>query len=158
MKKFILLQLLSIISLAAVAQSITPEKLQVSGSIKADTAKIKVLQIQPNAGAGKVFTSDANGNGTWQTMANAQALTAFVHRATSANTIGHITTLSYPNQKHTDIVLVTHNYNPAPYGSGSVAYNNHPVGVYWIGSAWTIYNEDIAAITGNAFNVLVIRQ
>lgn len=43
------------------------EKLDVNGNVKADTLKANVLQIAPNAGAGKVFVSDANGNGSWQT-------------------------------------------------------------------------------------------
>ncbi|RFS17054.1 hypothetical protein [Emticicia sp. C21] len=156
MKKVLLLQLLSIIALATAAQTPPAEKFEVIGNIKGDIAKLKGLQIPTNAGAGKILTSDANGNGTWQTFPTLQTLTAFVHRATTANTTNHITTLSYPNPKQTDVVLVTHNYNPA--GGGSIAYNNHPVGIYWVGNAWTIYNEDIADIVGTAFNVLVIRQ
>ena len=101
-------------------------------------------------GADKVLTSDASGNATWQA-----APLAFVHRATAANTSGHITTITYPSPLQTDIIIVTHNYNPV---SGPVNYNNHAIGVYWVGNAWTIYNEDITAIVNNAFNVMVIRQ
>lgn len=43
------------------------EKLDVIGNVKADSVKANVLQISPNAGAGKVFVSDASGNGSWQT-------------------------------------------------------------------------------------------
>ena len=42
------------------------EKLQVIGNIKTDTVKINAVQLAPNVGAGKILTSDANGNGTWQ--------------------------------------------------------------------------------------------
>jgi hypothetical protein len=42
------------------------EKLDVIGNVKADTVKTAVLQVAPNAGAGKVFVSDADGNGSWQ--------------------------------------------------------------------------------------------
>ena len=43
------------------------EKLDVVGNVKADTVKANVVQVVPGAGAGKVFVSDANGNGSWQT-------------------------------------------------------------------------------------------
>lgn len=102
-------------------------------------------------GADKVLTSDASGNATWQA-----APLAFVHRATTANTSTHVTMLSYPSPLQTDVVVVTHNYNPS--GGGSVAYNSHPFGVYWVSGTWAIYNEDIAAIVGTAWNVIVIRQ
>lgn len=47
---------------------ITPaEKLHVAGNIKADTMKPSVLKVAANAGAGKVLTSDATGNASWQT-------------------------------------------------------------------------------------------
>ena len=38
------------------------EKLQVAGNIKADTVKPNALRLTPNAGNGKVLTSDAAGN------------------------------------------------------------------------------------------------
>jgi hypothetical protein len=43
------------------------EKLEVIGNVKADSVKANVVQVTPGAGAGKVFVSDANGNGSWQT-------------------------------------------------------------------------------------------
>jgi hypothetical protein len=79
----------------------------------------------------------------------------FVHRATAANTSGHITTIdnAYANGNPNAIVIVTPNWNPG--GAGGV-YNNHAIGVWYNGSRWTIYNEDIAAMPTNAaFNVEV---
>lgn len=81
--------------------------------------------------------------------------TAFVHKATAANTDAHITTLSYADPSQTDIVMVTPNYNPP---GGPLAYNNHPIGVYWNGSAWTIFNQDFANIVNTSYNVMVIKQ
>lgn len=101
-------------------------------------------------GIDKVLTSDASGNATWQ----AAPLT-FIHKAVAANTSAHITTLSYASPLQTDMILVTHNYNPV---GGPIAYSSHPYGVYWNGSAWTIYNEDLAAIVNTAWNVMVVRQ
>jgi hypothetical protein len=38
-------------------------------------------------------------------------------------------------------------------------YNPHPVGVFYTGGKWTIFNEDLAAMpVGAKFNVLVINQ
>lgn len=99
--------------------------------------------------AGKVLTSDASGNATWQAQPE-----FFVHKATAANTGGHITTLSYANPLQTDILMVTPNYNPP---GGPSSYNNHPIGVYWTGSAWTIFNQDLGAIVNTSYNVMVKR-
>jgi hypothetical protein len=53
----------------------------------------------------------------------------------------------------TDILMVTHNY-----GSGG-PYLNKAYGVFWNGSNWTIYLEDLTAMpVGATFNVLVIKQ
>ncbi|HMJ47761.1 MAG TPA: hypothetical protein VK498_10535 [Ferruginibacter sp.] len=125
------------------------EKLQVIGNIKADTVKLNVLQLPVNAGSKKVLTSDANGNAGWQ------LLPAFVHRATVSNSSGHITTLSYSDPLQSDLLFVTHNLNPVV---GPSNYNNHPIGVYWTGTAWTIYNQDNGTIADHSFNVLVIKQ
>jgi hypothetical protein len=53
----------------------------------------------------------------------------------------------------TDILMVTHNY-----GSGG-PYLNKAYGVFWTGSNWSIYLEDLTAMpVGATFNVLVIKQ
>lgn len=102
-------------------------------------------------GDDKVLTSDASGNATWQAKP-----IAFVHKATAANTSLHITTLSYPSPLQTDMIIVTHNYNPV---GGPSNYFDHPVGVYWIGNAWTIYSDDhVTPIVNTTWNVMVIRQ
>ena len=49
------------------------EKLQVAGNIKADTVKPNAIKFTPNAGAGKILTSDATGNANWQTSSAAAA-------------------------------------------------------------------------------------
>jgi len=48
--------------------TLTPsEKLHVNGNVKADTLKPNALKLTPNAAVGKVLTSDASGNASWQT-------------------------------------------------------------------------------------------
>ena len=42
------------------------EKLDVNGNIKADSVKVNVLKMSPNAGIGKILSSDAIGNAAWQ--------------------------------------------------------------------------------------------
>ena len=79
----------------------------------------------------------------------------FVHRATAANTAGHLTRIDnkYANGNPNALVIVTPSWNP---GGAGGTYNNHPIGVWYDGSRWTIYNEDIAAMPANAaFNVEV---
>jgi hypothetical protein len=79
----------------------------------------------------------------------------FVHRATAANTSGHVTQIDnkYANGNPNARVIVTPSWNPGGVGG---TYNNHPIGVWYDGSRWTIYNEDVAAMPANAaFNVEV---
>jgi FG-GAP repeat len=47
------------------------EKLHVQGNIKADTIKPNSIKLVPNAGAGKILTSDATGNANWQANSSA---------------------------------------------------------------------------------------
>lgn len=82
--------------------------------------------------------------------------TAFTVTATASNSSAHILTLDYPNQSNTDILLVTHNYNPP---GASSQYHDYNVGVFWNGTKWTIYNENtLIPILNKSFNVLVIKQ
>lgn len=82
--------------------------------------------------------------------------TAFTITGTAGNSSGYLMTLNYANQSSTDIVLVTHNFNPGGLGN---TYHNSAVGVYWAPSNWYIYSEDQATpMLGKSFNVLVIKQ
>ena len=77
----------------------------------------------------------------------------FVHRGNSSNTAFHITKIDHPlaNDNPNAILLVTQNWNPD--GVGGV-YNNHPIGVYYNGSRWAIFNQDFATMpAGASFNV-----
>ena len=49
-----------------IGTSIPVEKLHVAGNIKADTIKPNAIKLIPNSGAGKMLTSDAAGNASWQ--------------------------------------------------------------------------------------------
>lgn len=82
--------------------------------------------------------------------------TAFTVTGTAENSSGHLLTLSYANQSPTDILIVTHNYNPGGVGG---TYHNSAIGVYWAANAWIIYSEDTTTpMLGKGFNVLVIKQ
>ena len=75
----------------------------------------------------------------------------FKHISTSGNTLGHVTTIDNPrtNNRPDAIVFVTHDYASGPY-------NTSPVGVYYSGGKWRIFNQNRAAIGNNStFNVLV---
>lgn len=82
---------------------------------------------------------------------------SFVHTTSFNNTTGHITKISDPglDGNSNAVVFVTHNYNP---GGGIGKYNEHNVGVYYNGTQWCIYNEDLAALPdGASFNVLAFK-
>ncbi|MEO7048179.1 MAG: hypothetical protein ABI091_22970 [Ferruginibacter sp.] len=54
--------------------TVTPlEKLHVAGNIKSDTIKPNAIKLLPNAGNGRVLTSDALGNASWQQNSNSAA-------------------------------------------------------------------------------------
>jgi hypothetical protein len=77
----------------------------------------------------------------------------FTHVTSAANCITNSTFLTYLNPLATDFLMVTSNYQAGP------VYNNHPIGVYFDGTQWRIFNQDLVAMPYNtAFNVLVIRQ
>ncbi len=79
----------------------------------------------------------------------------FTHRATVANTSGSETRISHPhcNGKPGAILIVTYNFNPA--GTAGTR-NDRPVGIYYTGTQWAIYNLDAAAMpVGAAYNVFV---
>lgn len=86
------------------------------------------------------------------------ATPAFTHRAAAANITGGETRLDHPhcNGRPNAILLVTHVFNPAGISPGT--RNDHPVGVYYTGTRWAIYNLDGAAMpAGASFNVLVVQ-
>lgn len=56
------------------------EALDITGNMRADTVKASVVKITPNAGTGKILTSDAAGNASWQNSTNT---------TTSAGSIGY---------------------------------------------------------------------
>jgi hypothetical protein len=84
------------------------------------------------------------------------SVNVFVHTATSGNTfnpdatqIDNALTNGHPNA----MLIVTSNWNPGGVGGTN---NSHPIGVYFDGARWEIFNEDGGSIpVGAAFNVYV---
>ncbi|MEZ4886445.1 MAG: hypothetical protein R3E32_17040 [Chitinophagales bacterium] len=76
----------------------------------------------------------------------------FIHTANNNNTSSHITTIDHPdtNGKPDAKLMVTQHWG------ASRTYNNHPIGVYYSGGKWRIFNQDRAAMPDGAmFNILV---
>jgi hypothetical protein len=90
------------------------------------------------------------------TLPATTTFTTFIQTATASNTSGDST---YINNAATNgapnaIVFVTANWNPN--GACGCVYNDHPVGVWYTGSQWAIFNEDRAAMPiGTSFNVWI---
>ena len=79
----------------------------------------------------------------------------FVHHAALSNITSNSTEISNPlaNGHPNAILLVTPNWNPGNVGGTT---DNHPIGVYYDGIKWMIFNQDNAAMPdGAAFNVYV---
>lgn len=77
----------------------------------------------------------------------------FKQTTTAANTYGNYTIInnSVTNGNPSIPIHVTHNW-----GSSGGVYDAHPVGVWYTGSNWAIFNEDMAALPlGVVFNVYV---
>jgi hypothetical protein len=78
-----------------------------------------------------------------------------LHRATSANIYGNWTIIDNPylNGNPDALLFVTQNVTP---GDGSEVWNDHPIGVWYTGTYWTIYNEDMVPMPeGASFNVML---
>jgi hypothetical protein len=105
-----------------------------------------------------VFNEDKSNmpvNASFNVMILTSSTTAFVHTATGANTFTDYTEIDNPltNNNPNAIVLVTPNWNPGGIGG---TYNNHPIGVWYAGSKWAIFNEDKFNMpVGAAFNVVI---
>jgi len=76
---------------------------------------------------------------------------SLLHGASSANTLGHVTSIDNPavnGQPGTDL-LATPNFS----AGGSVS-NQHSLGVYYALSRWRLFNQDFAGVPlGASFNV-----
>lgn len=76
----------------------------------------------------------------------------FTHIATAATIIGHQTMLDHAsiNGNVNARLIVTPNWNGV--------YNNHPLGVWYNGSRWLVFNQDGAAMPADTgFNVIIQR-
>ncbi|MFT3980532.1 MAG: FG-GAP repeat protein [Ferruginibacter sp.] len=53
------------------------EKLHINGNVKSDTIKVNGIKLPPDAGEGKILTSDASGNASWQEGSRLNGNTGF---------------------------------------------------------------------------------
>jgi microsomal dipeptidase-like Zn-dependent dipeptidase len=91
-------------------------------------------------------------NARFNVLAVTPGANAFIHTAAAGTLSGHITIIDNPalNNQPNARILITQNW-----GTGG-PYNNHPVGVYYDGGRWKIFNQDYAAMPVNAkFNVYI---
>jgi hypothetical protein len=80
----------------------------------------------------------------------------FVHTAAVGNTTGNATRITHPltDGDPSAMLLITPNLNP---GGGPSVLNNSPVGVYYTGAQWAVFNQNTAVMTnGASFNVMVL--
>jgi hypothetical protein len=80
--------------------------------------------------------------------------TTFLHTASGSNIAGNWTTLhnAVLDNNPNAVIMVTPNWNPG--GGSDGVYDNHPIGVYYSGGSWAVFNEDMADMpSGVQFNV-----
>ncbi len=79
----------------------------------------------------------------------------FVHTSDTGSITNNHTVIDHPltNNNPDAVLLVTQNFSAA----GGSAYNPHRIGVWYNGSAWSIFNQDLAAMPVHAsFNITVL--
>ncbi len=85
---------------------------------------------------------------------------AFIQLSASTNDSGNLTVIYNPacDNDPNALLIVTPNFTVGN-NAGGPGYNNHPIGVYYNGAHWGIFNEDASNMVANtAFNVLVIKH
>jgi hypothetical protein len=82
------------------------------------------------------------------------AMNASVHTATTSNTEGNSTAIEDPLARNPSMLVFA---MPRSLPGDSAVYNNHPIGVWYTGEKWAVFNEDLAAMPeGAAFNILIL--
>jgi len=79
----------------------------------------------------------------------------FVHTSTVGSITHNHTVIDHPltNNNPNAMLRVTQNF----FAAGGSAFNDHRIGVWYNGSAWSIFNQDLAAMPDHAsFNVTVL--
>jgi hypothetical protein len=112
-----------------------------------------------STGTGSALTIGSGAIHVSNTGTNATSTAAFIQVATAGNISGNLTTINNTlcNGDPNAILLVTPNLTPQ--GNNLQIYNNHPIGVYYSGSKWGIFEQDSAAMpVGATFNVLIIKN
>jgi hypothetical protein len=105
-----------------------------------------------------IYTEDLSAfqaNDNFNVFAVNPSPAAFVHTASNTNITSNWTTISNPflDGNPNATIIVSHNYS----ANASGVYLDHPIGVWYDGSNWTIYNQDVAAMPVDAaFNVLIL--
>jgi hypothetical protein len=112
-----------------------------------------------SAGTGSALTIGSGAIHVSGASTNSTTTAAFIQVATASNIDGGDGTIinnTLCNGDSNAILLVTPNWNPH---LKTGVYWNHVVGVYYAGSNWRIFNEDLTTMpAGPAFNVLIIKN
>jgi hypothetical protein len=119
----------------------------------------KTRGVWYSAGKWNIYNEDISAfkvNDAFNVFVTNPGANAFVHKATAANTTGHVTYIDNPklNGNPNAQLIISHNWS-APAGN---VYNNHPTGVWYnsVNGRWSVYNQDLVAMPVNAsFNILI---
>jgi hypothetical protein len=123
------------------------------------TYEMHPIGVYYTGGKWTIFNQDASAmpvNAAFNVFVPPAGAGVFLQRATAGNSIHDFTQIDNPltNGNPNTLVFVTPNYNPGGVGG---KYENHLIGVFYTSGAWTIFNQDLAAVPANAaFNVLLL--
>lgn len=113
----------------------------------------KSIGVWYTGGKWTIFNQDKSAmtdNAMFNVMAVPPSSTAFV--VTGSAISGHVAVLDHPSLNNNPNIkfLITQNWG------SSGPYNNNPIGIWYNGSKWTVYNQNYAAMPpGAKFNIVI---
>jgi hypothetical protein len=116
------------------------------------------VEAEGTGASNSIALSITGGNIQVQGAGTNTSTPAFTHITSLASVSANYSVIHNPmcDGDPNAILLVTPNLNPQ---NVLALYNNHPIGVWYNGSNWTIFEQDNAAMpVGEAFNVLIIKR
>jgi FG-GAP repeat/Head domain of trimeric autotransporter adhesin len=134
------------------------EKLQVAGNIKTDTVKPNAIKFTPNAGTGKILTSDAAGNANWQALSAGGGVgfgswgDCSTNSISEYNPVADATGAVSDNFGNSSSISGNYAIVGAPSDDGAAGIDQGSASIYqWNGSNWVLMQK-ITDATGAAFD------
>ena len=139
-----------------IGKTIPLKKLDVNGDLRADTILPTAIRMTPNAGEGKVLTSDAAGNATWQAKAANGSVGYGSWGDCSTNNISEYNPVVYPDIADGDFmgraVAISGDLAivGAPFDDAGAVTNQGSVSFYMFNGTNWVFTQKISEAAGGA--------